>query len=85
MSDMMSHNVYTELLVAVPGGLQSPDAITGHQLLSRVLQPQLEDPIPELNVQFLRGQRGDEVWEAGSLHLGHLVIGNPGRRKVAKC
>ena len=31
-----------------------------------------------LDVELLRGGRGDQVGEAGGLHLRHLVIGHPG-------
>ena len=39
----------TELLVAVPGRGEPPHRVTRHQLLPRVLKPQLQQPVAELD------------------------------------
>ncbi len=46
------------------------------ELLLRVLQPHPENPVPDRQVVLLGRERRHQVWEAGGLHLGHLVEGS---------
>ena len=62
-------NSTNEGLVRIPRGLQPLESLWPNQLQLWILQPHLQDPVPQLKKQLLALDWCHQVWEAGCLNL----------------